>query len=460
VTLNRSNPKLLESMRTRLLIAASSALVLCAGALLRPQATSPVLRVSQEHAAPLLEEEAQRRAPLRALAGLQDLGSQVAAHTVAISASVPPAPRSILDFPTAGAAAVARPAGFGVIVSSDGDVLTHVHALAGRSTLEVQMLGGGPMEAQLSAFEPDTGLVLLRLASAPRSLAGRVAAAPARAGSLAAAAGRWNGENIVAPVFVTGVRDGVYYTSGGAAAFPPGTPIFTLDGELLAVAAAGGEPGVAYPAGEALGRLRADIAAGRGQPASLGLLLQPMDDVLAAALGAKGALVSDAVPGASADAGGVKPGDVVTAIGSAPVDSPEAARKAVAALVPASTVTIGFVRDARASTLDLVAGSAFDIASAIRPTPADVGTDRPPGAGERGVLRREPSASVALRADAVFGEEALRAANVPSAALVLSIDGVAVTSRAAALRSLGRPRTAVLYLQHGGRRFFAAMPGS
>jgi hypothetical protein len=76
------------------------------------------------------------------------------------------------------------------------------------------------------------------------------------------------------------------------------------------------------------------------------------------------------------------------------------------------------------------------------------------------VLRREPSASVALRADAVFGEEALRAANVPSAALVLSIDGVAVTSRAAALRSLGRPRTAVLYLQHGGRRFFAAMPGS
>jgi serine protease Do len=366
----------------------------------------------------------------------------------------------MLDFPIPATAAT-RPAGFGAIVSGDGDVLTHVAALAGRSTLDLQMPGGDLMEARLSAFEPDTGLVLMRLTSAPRSLAGPVAAVAARAGSLAAAVGRWNGENIIAPVFVAGVRDGVYYTSGGGAAFPPGTPIFTLDGEMLAIAAARGEPALAYPAGEALARLRADAVAGRGRPASLGLLLQPLDQLLSGALGAKGALVSDVVPGGSAESGGVAPGDVLTAVGGTAVDSPDAARKAIAALAPASTVTVSLVRSAHPLTIDLVAGSAFTIASRIPPAGVHGATDRSTmtGTGAPELLPPDPAAHVLLRADAVFPAGDLRAANVPEAAQVISINGAAVASRAEALRRLARRESvAVLYLQHQGRRFFAAMP--
>lgn len=448
-------------MRTKLVIAASSGLLLGAGALLKPQASANVLQTPQEHSAPLLEEEAQRRAPLRAFAGLQDLGGRVAAHTVAIPSPALPPPRSVLDFPVP-ARAAPRPIGFGVIVSPQGDVLTHIDALGGRSTLDLQMLGGELMEARLAAFEPSTGLVLLRLSSMPRSLAGRVAAVAARAGSLAAAVGRWNGENIIAPVFVTGARDGMYYTSGGAAALPPGTPIFTLDGEVLAVVAAGGEPAVAYPAGEALGRLRADAAAGRGRPASLGLLLQSMDELLARALGAKGVLVSDVVEGGAAAAAGMQAGDVLVAIGAVPIDSTDTARRAIAAAVPASPVTAHVVRDGRALTIDVVAGSAFTIASMVQPPAAGSNASNAQAASPivraQAMGRQDAESERQLRADALFTPAELIAANVPEPAQVLAINGEEVATRAAAVRQLGRrDAVTVLYLQHRGRRFFAAL---
>ncbi|MGH9308797.1 MAG: PDZ domain-containing protein [Vicinamibacterales bacterium] len=454
-------PKVLQAMRTKLVIAASSGLVLGAGALLKPQASSNVLQTPQEHSAPLLEEEAQRRAPLRAFAGLQDLGGRVAAHTVAIPPSAAPPPRSVLDFPIPARAAT-RPTGFGVIVSSQGDVLTHIDALGGRSTLDLQMLGGELMEARLAAFEPSTGLVLLRLSSTPRSLAGPVAAVAARAGSLAAAVGRWNGENIVAPVFVTGARDGVYYTSGAAAALPPGTPIFTLDGEVLAVVGTGGEPAVAYPAGEALGRLRADAAAGRGRPASLGILLQSMDERLSRAFAAKGVLVSDVIDGGAAAAAGVQAGDVLVAIADVPIISAETARRAIAAVVPASPVTTRVVRDGRPLTIDVVAGSAFTIASMVQPPAAvsDPLDAQPASPNVRGqaVVRPDPAPERQLRADALFTPTELIAADVPGAAQVLAINGEEAATRAAAVRRLGRrDAVTVLYLQHGGRRFFAAV---
>ncbi len=64
-----------------------------------------------------------------------------------------------------------------------------------------------------------------------------------------------------------------------------------------------------------------------------------------------------------------------------------------------------------------------------------------------------------LRADAVFTPAELRAVNVPDAAQLLAINGALVATRAEAIRQLGRrAELTVLYVQHQGRRFFAALP--
>jgi serine protease Do len=445
-------PKLLHALRTRVIIAISSLLLLGAGALLRPQPSPGVLQPPQEHSAPLLEAEVQRRAPFRAFAGLQDVGSRAAAHAVAIPPAALPSTRSLPDFPIP--AREPLPLGFGVIVSPDGDVLTHASALGGRSTLNVQVPGGGLAEARLSAYEPATGLVILRLAPPPVAAGSPVRIAAASAGSLAAAVGRWNGETIIEPLFITALTSGMYSISGGATL--PGAPIFSVDGDLLAVVATNADRVVAYPAQGALRRLRAEVAAGRGRPASLGLVFQPIDDALARALGGRGALVTDVVGGGAAAAAGIRPGDVVIAIGSVPVDSVEAARNAIAGLVPASVTTVSLRRSGKTLSLDVAAGAAFAVAAA-RTDESGPRVLSSPETTSRG--RGEEAAAGSVRADAVFTPAELRAANVPDGAFLLALDGEAIESRAQAVR-LARRRTAatVLYLQHDGHRFFVALP--
>jgi hypothetical protein len=81
-----------------------------------------------------------------------------------------------------------------------------------------------------------------------------------RPGTLVVAAGRIAGQPLVAPVFVALV-DGEGYLLGAARGLLlPGTPIFTVDGEALALA---GDPALgplATAVGPALDRLRAAAA--------------------------------------------------------------------------------------------------------------------------------------------------------------------------------------------------------
>ncbi|MGH9373202.1 MAG: hypothetical protein ACRD15_16900 [Vicinamibacterales bacterium] len=60
--------KLLQSTRVKLLIAVLSSVVLGAGSFLKPQGPPPALSASQEHSAPLLEEEI-RRSPAQERTG-------------------------------------------------------------------------------------------------------------------------------------------------------------------------------------------------------------------------------------------------------------------------------------------------------------------------------------------------------------------------------------------------------
>ena len=430
-------PKVFGRTRTKVVIAAVSAAALSAGALLKPDASPAALTPPKEHSAPLLEEQSQRRAPLQAFAELQEIGTAVVQHTVAIPAVVAPARTPVLDFPSP--PRPLGPAGFGVIVSPAGMVLTKASALEGRETLQLQLADGTFVEARLTAFEPETGLAVLST-SAPQPVAAPpIAQTRVQAGSLAAAAARWDSIDVVAPVFITEVRDNSYRFTAAGSSLPAGTPIFMLDRQLFAIAAGPEGPGWAYPVHEAVARLGAAVSAGRGLPASLGITLQPRD-ALADAFGDRGVIVSDVLAGGAADAAGLQPGDVLLAIDGADVESPSAAQRAIGELQPGATVRLRVTAaDGAERDLALTTGSAF-------------GADR--------LIRRDADAAAAAPdAGGVLSEPQLQAAGLPPTARLLSVNGRPAVSRAQVQREL-RTRPARLYVQHDGRRYFAVLPGA
>jgi S1-C subfamily serine protease len=152
--------------------------------------------------------------------GAQDAVARARDHAVAI----PPAPTADIDLRNDYSTSDHRVAGggFGVFVSPIY-VLTHAAALDGRSSLTVIAASGQSIDATVAAYEPSTGLVLLRIAAADRPLPTLAAALP-ETGALAAGIARAGGRDIAIPVFVTSVASDRFFV-GGVQTAAPGLPI-------------------------------------------------------------------------------------------------------------------------------------------------------------------------------------------------------------------------------------------
>ena len=92
-----SAPKLLGSLRLKVRLAAAATAVLVAGALLAPKAAPTAVPASQERPVPLLEQEVQRREPVRLFRPVQEIARQIIAHNVTIPPPLHSYPRSMPD---------------------------------------------------------------------------------------------------------------------------------------------------------------------------------------------------------------------------------------------------------------------------------------------------------------------------------------------------------------------------
>lgn len=430
-----SPSKLLGSLRLKVRLAAACTAVLVAGALLAPRAAPTAVPASQERPVPLLEQEVQRREPVRLFRPVQEIARQIVAHNVTIPPPSHSYLRTLPDVPRP-AASVVPPAGFGVFVDGNGTVLTHATALLGRASLRILMSDGASVEARLIAHEASTGLVLLRTTGAGTVVPAPLDSTRAEAGSLAATAAQWLDRSIVAPVFVTSAGLDSYAIDAHGAALA-GMALYNLEGQAFAIAT-GSPRGTAYPAREALDRLMAR-ASGKAIDAALGMTFQALTEPLARVFHSKGALVTHVVPEGPAATAGIVHGDVVTAIGTTSVDSPEAAQKVIVTLTPGMMTTVEIARGARALTLNVTAGSAFDLSRPVR-APGDERVGTPVSA--RDLLSMAEIDAVAVS---------------PSAA-VLEVNGQPVATRETALREWRRARfPKKLYLDQDGIRFFVVI---
>ncbi len=427
--------KLLAGAAIKFTIVLVSVLVLALGAWLAPRSAPPGLSASQEHAAPILEEQAQLRHATRPFAGVQEAAEPARRHSVTILRPPFIAVPGGDDYAEAPDTAKGA-AGFGVYVTGT-HVLTHSAALDGRPSAEVMTADGFTTRAQLAAFEPATGLVLLLADQGEGRTPAALAAGPPSPGQLAVGVGRSGERDLAVPVFVTGVGPSEYAVGGADDALLPGMPIFALTGELLAMAAPGAAGVRALPVRAAAERLLARAAAGERR-ASFGLGYQQPTGPLAGTFGTDGVIVTDVLPGGPADAADLRVGDVLLAVGGAAVGSEDSAARLLSSAAVGAPTTLSVRRGSRVIRVDAVAAGAYEIAALAR--------------SHAGDAPHAPEARVLLPA------AVLEASNIPPSARVVSLGGRAPSTRSQAHRELARARQPVpVLLRADGRQFFVAV---
>ena len=423
--------KLLASVGVRLRLAAASVAILAAGSAVAPREAAAPSR-TEERANPLIEEQVAVETPVALpFTGVRDAALLSRTHVVEVLPVRASAPDGVAD--DAGTPPPARLAGAGVVVS-DGHVLTHALALDGRLAARILTADGRADDAVLAAYDPATGIVLLRTAPGLAPPAVMASASPG-AGALGVAVGHTGGRPVAMPAFVASADErGVIVTAIGPGA-APGLPVFTLEGALVGILGAPGNGEVTL-ATRVVDRLIARAAAG-DVPRSVGLTVQRLDGALTRAFGSRGVLVASVVPDGPAATAGIVSGDVLVGVDGRTITSLEEARDALATAATAPATTLRTVRRGRETAITVSAVSSYTLAHLSRRGDAD-DTARPAGA--------------------VLPASLLSTLNLPADTRVLSINGSAAASRAQAERALALRRPAdVLHVRDVRGTYFVAV---
>jgi serine protease Do len=422
---------LIQGLRAKLRLAGAAVLVLGAGKAIAPETPAPA---APEKVAPMLEAAVERREPARLFRPLQDAGRAALPYTVAFPRRDGPQFETHADF---GPAAVPprTPAAFGIVLT-DGEVLTHVAALEERMEPSVVLADGSQVSSRVRAYDGESGLVLLKLNHPANAVAATLASERPSPGALAVAAARFEGMELVMPVFVGAVAEHGYLLMSAGGPLPPGMPIYNLAGEAIGIASGG--TSMAYSVAETAGRLRAAARDGQGLPRTMGACLQPLSPALESLVGANGVLVSDLQEGGPAQRAGLRAGDVLVRIAGSTTETLVTAREQIASASPDQELAVTVRRQGQEREMQV------RVEETLAPHPCN---------------GRRPVSPSAPRAGAVVDAIELSAAGLSDEALILSVNGMPVAQRAAlaALRRPGTPR--LLHVQDGTRRYFAVVGG-
>ena len=257
--------------------------------------------------------------------------------------------------------------GTGVIINSNGTILTAAHVVGDSDTVTVVFADGSRVEGEVvGTHEPtDVGVISVdpdgrQLIPAPLAAGGEV-----RVGQLAVAVGSPFGFDQTVTAGIISAVDRLVPGSDASfvqtdAPINPGNsggPLINLQGEVVGIndlifTESGDNAGVGFAISIDLAIIIADqiVAGVEPQVALLGVSTGPPAD------GSAGALVDTVGPGTAAEAAGIEVGDVVIAVNGTNTRGSSDLRAQIIDLVPGSDVEITVLRDGEEVALSATLG--------------------------------------------------------------------------------------------------------
>ncbi|MBL8041424.1 MAG: Do family serine endopeptidase [Nitrospira sp.] len=270
--------------------------------------------------------------------------------------------------------------GSGVIVDANGHIITNNHVVGDAAEVEVRLSDKTKLFAQVIGKDPDTDLAVLKVTTDHPLPAARFGdSSGVKVGQWVLAVGNPFGlDRTVTLGVVSGIgRENINlsryenFIQTDASINPgnSGGPLFDLRGDIIGINTAiinfAQGIGFAIPSNMAKQVMHQLINKGKVVRAWLGVGLQPLTLDLASKFGVdenEGVLVNEVFERDPAALAGIRPGDVITKVDGALVDTPNKLSRLVAALDPGSLALVEVVRDGKRINLNVALSERRDAA--------------------------------------------------------------------------------------------------
>jgi len=266
--------------------------------------------------------------------------------------------------------------GSGVLVSSEGYVLTNHHVIESADEIEVLLSDGRRATAKVVGSDPETDLAVVKvdLKGLPSIVFGRPESA--KVGDVMLAIGNPFGVGQTVTMGIVsalgrshlGINTFENFIQTDAAINPgnSGGALVDAQGNLLGINTAiysrsGGSLGIGFAIPANMGRaiMEQIIATGSVTRGWIGVEIQEITPELAESFKLpknQGAIIAGVMKGGPADKGGIKPGDVLMEIDAKPVTDSSAMLNLIAQLVPGSETKMKILREGKPQELSVAIG--------------------------------------------------------------------------------------------------------
>ncbi len=385
-----------------------------------------------------------------------------------------------------------RALGSGVIVTTDGYILTNNHVVEGADDIKVELTDDRTLTAKLVGTDKASDLALLKVTAGDLHPIAIGNSENVRVGDVVLAVGNPLGVGQTVTMGIisakgrsTGTGDGGYEdflqtdapinhgNSGGALVNTKGE-LVGINSQILSSNDGNIGIGFAIPANMAKNVMEQLRANGKVTRAQLGVTVQGITPDMAETLGLKqttGALVSNVTAGSAADKAGVKRGDVIQSFNGQPVHDTNSLRNRVSVAGPGSTADVVVLRDGSEQRLsvklDEMAASKTARSRDSEPGAADdktaLGVAVAPLTPELAEKARAPKDAQGLLVQDVNPDGRAAAAGIQPGDIIQEVNRHAVKSvddLKAALKQTSDKPTLVLISRQGSSIFVTVKPAS